>query len=118
MSLQYSISHRNHIAVVSLMGELTLPNLGTLDECREKLELLPIRHLVLNMTEIHKIAHESLRPFILIQAMARKANLVVRICGLRSELVQFLLNHGAIRKDELRADLMEGLKSLEIKSAA
>ncbi len=92
MSLQFFVSHRNDIAVVSFAGEMNLATLGVIDDCRVKLEPLPCRHLILNLTEVKKISEEAIRPIALIQNLARKAGLSLRICGLREELVRFLLN--------------------------
>jgi len=118
MSLQFFISHRNDVAVVSFAGEMGLQSLDALDDCRQKIEALPIRHLVINLTEVEKIGSEAIRLLTLIQNNARKTCLDVRVCGLREEILRFLLKNNVIRKNELRGTLVECLQSLDLRQAA
>ncbi len=116
--LHYTVSHRNRVAVVSMAGHMDLSTLGVIDDCRLKIETLPIHLLVLNLTEIKEISEEALKPLTLIQDISRRANITLRVCGLKEALAKFLLNRGAIRQAEICASLLEALKSLDIKNAA
>ncbi len=117
MALEYFVSHRNNIAVLSLAGELNVQGLEKFEECRRQLETIPIRYLVINFAEISEVTDEALRPLTTLQSMVRKLDVEIRLCGLRQEIVEFLMTRGAIRQNEIRIDLLEALKSLDLKVA-
>lgn len=115
MSLEYFISDKDGLSVVTLSGTVGKESGTLLKTCVDELEQRGARCVILHADRLDDIVPDALRIFAVFQKLLRERDRVLRIVGLKPSLRKFLLQQGVLYESELRQDLREALQ--EAKSA-
>jgi anti-anti-sigma regulatory factor len=115
--LQYSISEKNHMLVVTLTGDLSTASLAQLDSCRKEiLGKKEVRCVVLYFQKVEQVTTDVI-PFVTqLQRDIRTKPSELRLCGLKSSIRERLLKTGVIRGLEIAEDLKSALLSFSTKA--
>lgn len=111
-NMEYKIIDNNDVAIVTLKGKISRNAKSIFVECKNELFESHSKVIILYFKDVTGIEHVALRDLVILQHELRKNNQRVFITGLTSALKKDLSEKGAIRLDEIRANLEEALKLL------
>ena len=115
MSLEYFISEKDGLSVVTLSGTVGKESGTLLKNCVDEIDQKGTRYVIVHADRLDDIVPEALRIFAVFQKLLRERDRTLRIVGLKNDLRKFLLQQGILYESELRQDLREALQ--EVKNA-
>lgn len=110
MALEYFISEKDGLSVVTLSGTVGKESGTLLKSCVDEVESRGGRCVILHADRLDDIVPEALRIFAVYQKLLREKGRLLRIVGLKTELKRFLLQQGVLYESELRGDLREAIQ--------
>jgi anti-anti-sigma regulatory factor len=110
-------AEKNEYLVVSLVGPLTKGNLGALEGFQAKINESAAHYVVFSFHDVKDLDLAGIGALAKMQKIVRAKPADLRICFLSEQFKKLLLKNGAIRQDEVTANLARALDSLK-KSAS
>lgn len=112
-SLSYQISEKGALIVVSFAGALSKSALATLEECKSTLLSKSPSCVVFNLQGLTQMDFPGMASFIQLKKVLRDSSTTLKICALDPNLADLLDQKGALRRNELVADLKSALLSCQ-----
>jgi anti-anti-sigma factor len=111
--LQFFVSEKNSVLVVSIAGRLHKKSEAVLEECKAEIVNRRPRFVILYLRELaDRVDINALPALVRLQKAVRDLPAELKICGVHPEFKKLLEQKGLLRLGELARNLEEALKAI------
>lgn len=111
--LEFFLAEKGPFLVVSFIGLISKSTAAVMEKCRVDTLNTQAQSVVLSLHDVTDIELTGIPPFVQFQQAIRKKPAELCLCFIRPDLIKFLLNRGAVREEEITANLKVALESLK-----
>ena len=110
--LDYFISERKGVVVVSFVGRLEPRSLPVLTQIMDELNHRDARMIIFNCHDLSEIDHRAMRPLSELQRLVREKPAALRFCFLSPAVRSLLLQASAVQEAEITDNILQAVESM------